>query len=354
MPQLAADLRAAPFEPYGISVRAVWLPLMDCGIRGRMFLSSMASETRPQRARHLPLGLVVFALCLAAFPAHSQDPDSVPRPPAREPHALPKVIVYTSAFYTASLLVLAQTWYQDRQRVPFHFYNDNRAYLQVDKAGHAFGAYVYSYAAYHALLRSGFTRNQALTFGATAGAILQAPVEIMDGVHEGYGFSWGDVAANSLGAVVVLGQELLFGEQAAKLKFSYRPSSYARRANGYLGTSALDRLLTDYNGHTYWLSAPAARLLGTDALPPWLNVAAGYGAEGMYGEFENITSYRGVEIPQARRRRQVLLSLDVDWTRIDTRSRRLKVVGRALTMVKLPFPAIEYSSGRLQTHGLFY
>lgn len=306
--------------------------------------------------RHTRLALVVLG-ALAASPlipaARAQDRDTVPDSVPSGRRALPAFVAATSAYYATSLLVLGRTWYKDRPTVPFHFYDDTRAYLQVDKAGHAFGAYVYSYAGYHALLKAGFSRRDALSFGATAGAVLQAPVEIMDGFHEGYGFSWGDIAANTAGSAVVLGQELLFRDQVAKLKFSYRESRDARRANGYLGTTTFDRLLSDYNGHTYWVSAPVRVLLGTPA-PRWLNVAVGYGANGMYGEFENITSYGGVAIPPATRERQVLLSLDVDWTRITTGSRFLNVVLTGLTTVKLPFPAIEYSGGRVRAHWIYY
>lgn len=303
--------------------------------------------------RRACLAVGALAVSLGAPPARSQDRDTVPDSAASGRRALPAFVAATSAYYATSLLVLGRTWYKDRPTVPFHFYDDTRAYLQVDKAGHAFGAYVYSYAAYHALLKAGFSRRDALLFGATAGAVLQAPVEIMDGFHEGYGFSWGDIAANTMGSAVVLGQELLFREQAAKLKFSYRESRDARRANGYLGTGTFDRLLSDYNGHTYWVSVPLGGLVRAPA-PRWLNLAVGYGADGMYGEFENITSYGGVAIPPANRERQLLLSLDVDWTRITTGSRFVNAVLTGMTTVKLPFPALEYSGGRVRAHWLYY
>lgn len=255
-----------------------------------------------------------------------------------------KAAAFTSAYYASSLVVLGRTWYRDRSRVPFHFYDDGRAYLQVDKLGHAFGAYVYSYAGYHYLLSEGLTREEALLFGATLGFVLQAPIEIMDGMHAGYGFSWADMAANAFGSGVVLGQELLFGEQIVKQKFSYSESSYARNANGYLGKTALDRLFNDYNGHTYWLSLPANQLLPGKRVPGWLNVAAGYGANGMYGEFENVRVHDGVALPEAVRYRQFLLSLDVDWTRVTTDSRALRTILKGLAFVKLPFPAVEYNS----------
>ncbi len=266
-----------------------------------------------------------------------------------------KAAVYTSAYYAVSLYVLSKTWYKDRRRVSFHFYDDTRGYLQVDKFGHMFGSYVYSYAGYHYLLNSGLSRNEALWFGATLGTILQLPIEIMDGLHEGYGFSWSDVGANAMGSALVLGQELLFEEQIAKYKFSYWESAYSDNANGFLGRNSFDRLLKDYNGHTYWLSVPLNRLLPFESMPAWMNIALGYGANGMYGEFDNISTYQGVAIPETRRYRQFLISLDVDWTRIETNSDFLKTVLHAMAFIKLPFPALEYNStGRLKWYWLYY
>jgi uncharacterized protein YfiM (DUF2279 family) len=119
------------------------------------------------------------------------------------------------------MAVMERVWYRDRDRVPFHFFNDIAAYLQVDKAGHAFGAYVQSYAGYHWLRHAGLSRSSALLYGGGLGVILQAPIEVMDGIHEGWGFSWGDMAANAAGSALVVGQELLLSEQFIKFKFSY-------------------------------------------------------------------------------------------------------------------------------------
>jgi hypothetical protein len=302
-----------------------------------------------------PTVSVAAVLGMPALTARAQEPvvasDTAPKPRK----VLLKAAAYGSAYYGGALYLLSKTWYKDRARVPFHFYDDRGAYQQVDKVGHAFGASIYSYVGYHTLLRAGLTRNEALAFGATAGVVLQTPVELMDGIHEGYGFSWADMAANSLGSAFVLGQELVFNEQVAKLKFSYWESPYARKANGFLGESSLDRFFSDYNGQTYWLSAPLNRLIRRGAIAPWMNVAVGYGAGGMYGERANITSFRGVPIPQTTRYRQWFLSLDVDWTRIETKSRTLDGVLQGLTFIKLPFPTIEYTStGRLRAHWLYF
>lgn len=261
----------------------------------------------------------------------------------------------TTAYYAGSLFVLSKTWYKDREKVPFHFYNDSKGYLQVDKLGHTFGAYIYSYLGFGFLSNYGLSRKDALIYGSSLGLLLQTPIEIMDGIYEGYGFSWGDMAANAMGSVLVAGQELLFKEQVIKYKFSYWESVYAEKANGFLGTNPFNRIFNDYNGHTYWLSCPINKIVPNKITPDWLNVAVGYGANGMYGEFANISEYNGVAIPHATRYRQYLLSLDVDWTRIQTSSDFLKIILKALTFIKFPFPAIEYNTqGKLKGYYLYY
>lgn len=261
-----------------------------------------------------------------------------------EKATLYKAMAFTGAYYATSVYIMNNTWYKDKARVPFHFYDDNAGYLQVDKFGHMYGGYVYSYIGYFGFLNLGATRKEALIFGSTLGFVLQFPIEIMDGLHEGYGFSWGDIAANTMGSALVFGQELLFSDQIVKYKFSYWESEYSKNSNGYYGETTMKRLLKDYNGHTYWLSMPLNKFIFKQSLPPWLNIAVGYGANGMYGEFENITSYNGVAIPETERYRQYLLSLDIDWTRIKTDSKFLQLLFKGMTFIKLPFPTLEFNS----------
>lgn len=271
-----------------------------------------------------------------------------------EKGTLYKALAFTGAYYATSIYVMNNTWYKDMERVPFHFYNDNAGYLQVDKFGHMYGGYLYSYIGYFGLLNLGATRNEALIFGSTLGFFLQFPIEIMDGLHEGYGFSWGDIAANTMGSALIFGQELLFKEQVVKYKFSYWGSRYSKNSNDYYGKTTMDRLLKDYNGHTYWLSMPINKFFLKQSLPPWLNIAVGYGANGMYGEFENITSFNGVAIPETERYRQYLLSLDIDLAKIKTKSMFLNVLFKGMSFIKLPFPTLEYNSkGQINAYWIY-
>lgn len=303
----------------------------------------------------LRLAIIVFCFCCIPQLTFSQVDTLKTDSLKSDNNFIYKAALSTSAYYAGSMYFLSNTWYKGKKQVPFHFYNDFNGYMQIDKFGHAFGAYVYSYIGYHLLLNSGLTRNEALYFGATLGLILQTPIEIMDGLHEGYGFSWGDIAANSLGSALVLGQEIIFNEQLIKYKFSYLPSRYADKANGLYGQTFSERLLKDYNGQTYWLSFPIEKLGFKGDVPSWLNVAVGFGANGMYGEFENLASYNGVDLPNEKRYHQYLLSLDIDWSKIKTDSKFLKIILNALTFIKLPFPAVEFNSmGKIKGYWLYY
>lgn len=300
---------------------------------------------------------VIFVVFIGFIPLISNAQDSIVKPDSNvlNKKALYKAVAFESAYYAGAMIVLQNTWYHNRKVVKFHFYNDNNGYLQVDKFGHAFGAYIESYIGYKCLINSVISKSQALIYGGSLGLILQTPIEIMDGIHEGWGFSWGDMAANAIGSGLFVGQELLFNEQIVKYKFSYWESSYSHKANGYLGVNMFDRILKDYNGHTYWLSMPVNKIFKKKQIPSWLNVAVGYGANGMYGEFGNILSYNGVEIPSATRYRQYLLSLDIDWTKIKTKSKFLRVILQGLTFVKFPFPTLEYNSmGRFKGYWMYY
>jgi hypothetical protein len=311
---------------------------------------------RLRRSSAASCAAVLLGVLLTAGPAAAQIEATSGADSAAANHRYRHaVLLLTGAYVVGGVPVMERVWYRERERVPFHFSNDNAGYLQVDKFGHAFGAHVQSHLGYRLLRRSGMPKRQALLYGGTLGLILQTPIEVMDGLHEGLGFSWGDMAANAAGSALVVGQVLLLGEEVVRYKFSYRPSEYGARANGYLGTTALDRLLEDYNGHTYWLTLPAGTLIRRAGVPPWLSLAIGYGADGMYGVFENITEHEGVAIPEAERRRQFLLSLDVDWSRVNTESPLLRALLTGLMFIKLPFPALELTSdGRVRRHLLYY
>jgi len=336
---------------------------MRLKVKGSIYLSApktgLAALSYRAGIDHIPMRfctlLPVILYAITSFSSAAQAPSyGLKYPDSVRKGRLLAVAGTEAALYAGSMAYLQFVWYKDHQRVPFEFYDDSKGYLQIDKAGHAYGAYLESYIGYHALRCAGLSKGKSLLYGGSLGILLQTPIEVWDGLYEGWGFSWSDMAANAAGSAIVIGQELLFDEQLVKYKFSFYPSSYAPQANGYLGTG-IDQLFNDYNGHTYWLSTGLNHLVPRRVLPDWLNIAVGYSANGMFGEFENIRRYHGAEIPQTTRYRQYLLSLDVDWTRIRTNNKLLKTIFQGMFMLKLPAPTLELNGlGELKTHWLYY
>ncbi len=252
------------------------------------------------------------------------------------------VIAVQATSYIGGLSFLGSIWYKDHERVPFHLYNDAKGYLQMDKAGHAFGAYRESFAAYYALRWAGVDKKKALLYGGPIGLIFQTPIEIFDGMYEGWGFSWSDMAANTFGSLLFISQEILFDEQVVLMKFSYSPSDYPKY-HSILGETQVESFFLDYNAHTHWLSVNLSRITGIEKIPKWLNIAFGYSANGMIKEFENPEYYLGQPFPHLERYRQFLFSLDIDFSRIPTNKKWLRSVFRTINLIKIPFPTIEYN-----------
>ena len=67
------------------------------------------------------------------------------------------VVIGTAAFYGLTLFVLHKQWY--KKRVPFHSFNDNAEWLQMDKIGHATTAYCMSRGGYELMRWSGVNEH---------------------------------------------------------------------------------------------------------------------------------------------------------------------------------------------------
>jgi hypothetical protein len=264
--------------------------------------------------------------------------------------------------YTGSMTALYQIWYKDYPQTHFHFFNDNHEWQQVDKVGHAYSAYTASRVSMEMWRWAGLKRNQRIWIGGMSGAFYQTVIETLDGFSAEWGWSWGDFGANIFGSGMVVGQELLWDEQRISFKYSTTKRNYpagelGTRANELYGKNFSERMFKDYNAQTLWLSANLKSFFKKSTLPSWLNIAVGYGADGMYGGDDNTwTDKNGLfhDRNDIHRYRQFYLSPDIDLTRIKTRSKPLKVALFLLNSFKFPAPALEFSRGKLKGHWMHY
>jgi hypothetical protein len=84
-----------------------------------------------------------------------------------------------------------------------------------------------------------------------------------------------------------------------------------------------------------------------------LNLALGYGAEGMIGENDEENT---LILPTKQEKyRQFYLSLDLNLTKINTKSHFLKTIFSVFNTVKIPAPTLEYSPQRgFKFHALYF
>ena len=256
---------------------------------------------------------------------------------------------------SGAILYLKHEWYHDKKRVPFHFYNDFKGWNQVDKLGHFYVSYLESNVGYSILKKFNFSEKKALYFGGFQGLILETPIEFLDAYHQGWGFSVSDLVANTLGSVFFIMQQKIFNEQLIKPKLSFSKSIYASEANGLLGKKSLiSQFVYDYNAYTYWFSFSPNKIFKFKKAPKWLNLAIGYGANGMLGEFENKSMYKGKEIPSFKRYRQFYLSLDIDFSKIRTKSRFVNKIFDGLSYIKIPLPTLELSNNKMKGYFFYF
>ncbi len=257
-------------------------------------------------------------------------------------------VIYTSVgLYSTTLGILYYGWYKDNGSSTFHWYNDNKGWLQVDKVGHATTSYIMSDYAFWSLRWTGVENNKAALYAGLMGWSAMTVIEILDGFTTNYGASTGDLLANTAGAALFTGQQLLWKEQRIRLKFSYHPTDFPNYRPDLLGETDLQSMLKDYNGQTYWLSANINSFLKEESkFPSWINVSFGYGATGMLGTYSNPPDYNGIPLPYHKRTRQYYFSLDVEWTRIQTNSAFLRFTFKAFSFIKIPFPTLEYNNNQ--------
>jgi hypothetical protein len=88
--------------------------------------------------------------------------------------------------------------------------------------------------------------------------------------------------------------------------------------------------------------------------PKWLNLAAGYGAEGMTGASSNPSEVNGVPVPYSERYRQFYIAPDIDLSRIPVKSKTLKLILKTVGFIKIPMPALEFNKNGVKFHPLYF
>ena len=247
--------------------------------------------------------------------------------------------------------LLHQVWYKGYQNSKFHLYNDSKNWLQMDKLGHVYTANKLSHLFYNTYSRTGIKPTKAALIGSSLGLGFQTTIEVMDGFSSGWGFSWSDMAANALGSLSFLSQQLLWQEEKLILKFSYQPTEFAAVRPEVLGSNFSERLLKDYNGQTYWLSFSPN--LFFKKVPNWICLSLGYSVDAkLVGDKEHY--YDPVANKNYFSNRQYLLSFDIDFSKLPIKRVWIKKIASQLNYLKIPFPALIIQNGGTNFRGIYF
>ena len=260
------------------------------------------------------------------------------------------VVISKSVITGGTLLALNELWYKGYPRSSFHFINDNNDWKQMDKIGHFMTSYYLGKIGMDALDWAGVSKKNQLIYGATYGFAFLTAVEVLDGFSKQWGASPGDILANAAGSALLIGQELLWNEQRIIVKYSFHQTRFARQRPETLGENYIQQALKDYNGQTYWLSTNVWSFNKEGNFPKWLNIALGYGAEGMlFGN--NNAQNSTLQNPY----RQFYLSFDIDLVKIPTKSKLLKSVFSVINFIKIPAPTLEINTKNgIKFHYLYF
>jgi hypothetical protein len=237
-----------------------------------------------------------------------------------------------------------EIWYREETTV-FHsldFSNDMKKWQYMDKIGHFMDAYFVSDLTSKLYRWSGLSGNSSVWYGALTGWLWTLQIEISDGFMAEWGFSWGDLLANTLGAGFFVLQQFnydLLGGIHPKISWhksdAWKQNRYYRDPGG---------LIEDYEGMTFWLTVNFHHYVPDkwkEDYPKWLaplGVAFGYGAKGIAGN-----PWGG--------RNELFVGMDIDLRKIPFLDDwdLFRFVKSELNFIRLPLPTI-----RISQSGVWY
>ena len=232
-----------------------------------------------------------------------------------------------------------KVWYTEETTV-FHsleFLNDWNKYQQMDKFGHFTDAYITSDFSAKIYRWSGLSGNSSVWFGALTGWIWMLEIEVSDAFMAEWGFSWGDMLANTAGSAFFILQQFNYDALGGiQPKISWHKSEAWKEMRYHKDPQAL---IEDYEGMTFWLAVNPHHYFPEswkNSYPEWLaplGIAFGVSAK-------NVASF-----PWAGYK-EYFIGLDIDLRKlpIGDDSSLLRFIKSEVNFLRLPLPTIRFSS----------
>ena len=232
-----------------------------------------------------------------------------------------------------------QVWYTE-ETSSFHamdFTYDWKKYQQMDKFGHFMDAYFTSDLSGKIYRWSGISGDNSVWYGALTGWIWMLEIEISDAFMADWGFSWGDMLANTAGSAFYVLQQFNYDALGGiHPKFSWHKSD-AWKEMRY--TKDPKALIEDYEGMTFWLTVNPHHYFPESwkkTYPEWLaplGLAFGVSAKDIsWAPFGGYKEY--------------FIGLDVDLRKLPIWGDLglTKFIVSEVNFLRLPLPVIRFSS----------
>jgi hypothetical protein len=216
-------------------------------------------------------------------------------------------------------------WWKD-QRVKFHTVNDFEYGLWIDKVGHLYATNLIAHLFSAGFEASNMDLERSAIYGSIAALAFEVYVEIEDGYARDWGFSWGDIGADVLGAAFPVAQYYYPFLKNFMFKFSYRPVAAGKTDPN---TQQQNIIIDDYEGQKYWLSMRMKNLLPKAAAnywPAFLNIAVGFGVRDIHN--------------YDRAQRELFIALDLDAEEIPLYGKGWQFIKNSLNFIHFPMPGV--------------
>jgi len=230
-------------------------------------------------------------------------------------------------------------WYTEKTTV-FHsleFINDWNKYQQMDKFGHFSDAYFTSDLSAKIYRWSGLSGNSSVWYGALTGWLWMLEIEASDAFMADWGFSWGDMLANTAGSAFYVLQQFNYDALGGiHPKFSWHKSEAWKEMRYHKDPKAL---IEDYEGMTFWLTVNPHHYFPDSwkkSYPEWLaplGLAFGVSAKDI-----GIYPWGGYK--------EYFVGLDVDLRKLPIwgNSNLAKFITSEVNFLRMPLPTIRFSS----------
>jgi hypothetical protein len=231
-----------------------------------------------------------------------------------------------------------QTWWKNRVHY-FKFAEDPYYARDVDKLSHIYTADLITVSSSVLYEWSGFNPALSLVMGSVTALAYETYIEINDGLSPDWGYDWGDMAGNFIGALYPIAQRYVKPLRSFNIKWSFQPSWIDKKLRKY------PDLLDDYTNMKFWITVNPK-----DLLPA--NIAKYYPAFLGYGlgvTLRNASHTTGTSDAY----REFYLAFDIDVTKLPGNTGFLKQLKKILNFYHIPTPGIRITKGAVW-YGLLF